>query len=62
MFEFGETKAGEIMTPRTEIVALPIDATVRAARDLIIEENFRACRFIGKRLTTSKALFTSATC
>ena len=40
MFEFAETKAGEIMTPRTEIVALPIDATVKAARDLIIEEKF----------------------
>jgi len=38
MFEFGETKAGEIMTPRTEIVALPINSTVRNARDLIIEE------------------------
>ena len=40
MFEFGETKAGEIMTPRTEIVALPIASTVKAARDLIIEEKF----------------------
>ena len=40
MFEFGETKAGEIMTPRTEIVALPIDATIIKARDLIIEEKF----------------------
>ncbi len=40
MFEFAETRAGEIMTPRTEIVALPIDATVKAARDLIIEEKF----------------------
>ncbi len=38
MFEFSETKAGEIMTPRTEIVALPIDSTVKIARDLIIEE------------------------
>ncbi len=38
MFEFSETKAGEIMTPRTEIVALPIDSTVVKARDLIIEE------------------------
>ncbi len=38
MFEFNETKAGEIMTPRTEIVAVPIDATVKAVRDLIIEE------------------------
>jgi putative hemolysin len=38
MFEFSETKAGEIMTPRTEIVALPIDSTVVKARDLIVEE------------------------
>ncbi len=38
MFEFSETKAGEIMTPRTEIVAVPIDSTVKAVRDLIIEE------------------------
>jgi len=38
MFEFTETKAGEIMTPRTEIVAVAIDATVKAVRDLMIEE------------------------
>lgn len=38
MVEFSDTKAGEIMTPRTEIVAVPIDSTVRAVRDLIIEE------------------------
>lgn len=40
MFEFSETKAGEIMTPRTEICALPIDATVKQARDLIIYEKY----------------------
>lgn len=40
MYEFSETRAGEIMTPRTEICALPIDATVRQARDLIIEEKY----------------------
>jgi CBS domain containing-hemolysin-like protein len=40
MVEFSETKAGEIMTPRTEICALPIDATVRQARDLMIEEKY----------------------
>ncbi len=38
MFEFSETKAGEIMTPRTEIIAVSIDATVKFVRDLIIEE------------------------
>lgn len=35
--EFGDTRVGEVMTPRTEIVGLPSDATVRQARDLIIE-------------------------
>ncbi|MEZ5425977.1 MAG: hemolysin family protein [Pyrinomonadaceae bacterium] len=40
MIEFNETRAGEIMTPRTEIIALPIESTVKDARDLIIEEKF----------------------
>lgn len=40
MVEFSDTTVDEIMTPRTEICALPIDATVKAARDLIIEEKY----------------------
>jgi putative hemolysin len=40
MVEFTDTRAGEIMTPRTEICALPITATVRQARDLIVEEKY----------------------
>lgn len=40
MVEFSDTRAGEIMTPRTEIVALPIEATVRDARDLIVREKY----------------------
>jgi len=35
--EFGDTRVGEVMTPRTEIVALAKTATVRDARNLIIE-------------------------
>jgi len=35
--EFGDTRVGEVMTPRTEMVALPNTATVRQARDVIIE-------------------------
>ncbi len=35
--EFGDTRVGEVMTPRTEIVALPNTATVREARNMIIE-------------------------
>ena len=40
MVEFSETRAGEIMTPRTEICAIPIDSTIRKARDMMIEERY----------------------
>ncbi|MFN2502011.1 MAG: hemolysin family protein [Pyrinomonadaceae bacterium] len=40
MVEFSDTRAGEIMTPRTDIVALSVDATVRDARDLIVDEKY----------------------
>jgi len=40
MVEFTETRAGEIMTPRTEICAVPIETTIRKARDLMIEEKY----------------------
>lgn len=40
MVQFSETRAGEIMTPRPEICALPIDSTVKQARDLIIQEKY----------------------
>ena len=35
--EFGDTRVGEVMTPRTEIAALAKTATIRDARNLIIE-------------------------
>lgn len=40
MVEFSETRVGEIMTPRTEICSIPIESTVREARDLMIEEKY----------------------
>lgn len=40
MVEFSDTWANEVMTPRTEIVALPADATVKEARDLIVEQKY----------------------
>ncbi len=40
MVEFSDTLAGEIMTPRTEICALPIDSTVKDARSLIVREKY----------------------
>ncbi|HEV2761988.1 MAG TPA: hemolysin family protein [Pyrinomonadaceae bacterium] len=40
IIEFGETQAGEVMTPRTDVVALPITATVREARDVILDSKY----------------------
>jgi putative hemolysin len=40
IIEFGDTRVSEVMTPRTEIVALSVDATVREARDVIIESKY----------------------
>ena len=40
IIEFGDTRVNEVMTPRTEIVALPIGATVREARDVIIDSKY----------------------
>ena len=40
MFEFGDTEVDQIMTPRTEIIALSADANVKNARDLMIAEKF----------------------
>jgi CBS domain containing-hemolysin-like protein len=38
--EFGDTRASEVMTPRTEICGLPAEATVKEARDLIIDQKY----------------------
>ena len=40
MVEFSDTRAGEIMTPRTEIVAIPAGTSVEQARDLIVEKKY----------------------
>ena len=40
IIEYGETLAGEVMTPRPDIVALPSGATVREARDAMVESKY----------------------
>lgn len=40
MVEFSDTKAAEIMTPRTEICAVDINSNIKEARRLIIEEKY----------------------
>src|SRR5436305_1542054 len=40
IIEFGDTRVSEVMTPRTEVVALPLTATVKEARDVMIESKY----------------------
>jgi putative hemolysin len=40
IIEFGDTRVSEVMTPRPGIVAVPTEATVREARDVMIESRY----------------------
>ncbi len=40
ILEFSDTQVNEVMTPRTDIIALPLTSTVREARDRIIESKY----------------------
>ena len=40
IIEFGDTHVSEVMTPRPDIVAVPENATVREARDVILESKY----------------------
>ncbi|MDQ2976339.1 MAG: hemolysin family protein [Acidobacteriota bacterium] len=40
ILEFGDTRVSEVMTPRPDIVAVPASATVREARDVMVESKY----------------------
>ncbi len=40
IIEFGDTRVSEVMTPRPDIVAVEATATVREARDIVIESKY----------------------
>jgi CBS domain containing-hemolysin-like protein len=40
IIEFGDTLVSEVMTPRTEIVAMSLASTVREARDCVVESKY----------------------
>jgi putative hemolysin len=40
IIEFGDTRVSEVMTPRPDIVGLPDTATIREARDVILESKY----------------------
>jgi putative hemolysin len=40
ILEFGDTRVNEVMTPRPDIIAVPAEATIRQARDVMIESKY----------------------
>lgn len=40
IIEFGDTRVSEVMTPRPDIVAVPENATIREARNIMIESKY----------------------
>jgi putative hemolysin len=40
IIEFGDTRVSEVMTPRPDIVAVPDTATIREARDIMLESKY----------------------
>lgn len=40
IIEFGDTRVNEVMTPRPDIVAVPAEATIRQARDVMVESKY----------------------
>jgi CBS domain containing-hemolysin-like protein len=40
IIEFGDTRVSEVMTPRPDIVAVPVAASVREARDVILDSKY----------------------
>jgi CBS domain containing-hemolysin-like protein len=40
IIEFGDTRVSEVMAPRPDIVAVPVTATIREARDVMLESKY----------------------
>jgi putative hemolysin len=56
MVELSDTRTGEIMTPRTEICALPVTATIRDARNLINEQKYSRIPVYGDSIDDIKGI------
>jgi CBS domain containing-hemolysin-like protein len=55
IIDFGDTRVSEVMTPRPEIVAMAESATVREARDVILESKYSRLPVYRDRSTTLRA-------
>ncbi len=56
IIEFGDTHVSEVMTPRPDIVAVPDTATVREARDIILESKYSRLPVYGDQIDDVKGI------
>ncbi len=56
IIEFGDTRVSEAMTPRPDIVAIPASATVRQARDIMIESKYSRLPVYRKQIDNVEGL------
>jgi CBS domain containing-hemolysin-like protein len=56
IIEFGDTRVNEVMTPRTEIVAVPVTATVREVRDAMVESKYSRLPVFREQIDTVEGI------
>jgi putative hemolysin len=56
IIEFGDTSVNEVMTPRTEIVAVPVSATVREVRDVMVESKYSRLPVFREQIDTVEGI------
>src|SRR5688572_8558954 len=50
IIEFGDTRVSEVMTPRPDIVAVPDTATIKEARDIMLESKYSRLPVYGDQI------------
>ena len=50
IIEFGDTRVSEVMTPRPDIVAVPNTATIREARDIMLDSKYSRLPVYGDQI------------
>src|SRR5688572_7325653 len=56
IIEFGDTRVSEVMTPRPDIVGLPETATIREARDIMLDSKYSRLPVYGEQIDDVKGI------
>src|SRR5687767_8829867 len=56
IIEFGDTRVSEVMTPRPDIVAVPENATIREARDIMLDSKYSRLPVYGEQIDDVKGI------